>query len=78
MTPLCWEPWIECNLLCHKKEWFLGKEVKRWLTLIDFVVVAAVVVVVGAVGAVTAGRTPESAGVVDAVAPAVDGVAAAR
>jgi hypothetical protein len=46
--------------------------------MIDFVVVVDVVVVVGAVDAVAALTSPGGAGVVNAVAVTVDGVAAAR
>ena len=60
-----------------REDWFLGKEVKRWSLMRDFVVVA-VVVVVGAVDAVDASTTRGAAGVVNAVAVAVDGVAAVR
>jgi hypothetical protein len=58
----------------------LGKGVKRWLKTIDFVVVVDVdVVVVVAVDAANAGLTRgASAPAVNAVAAAVDGVAAAR
>jgi hypothetical protein len=58
-----------------KKEWFLGKGVKRWILMRKDVVAVAVV---GAVDAVAAETTAGSAGAVNAVAAAVDGVAAVR
>jgi hypothetical protein len=68
-------PWVRSQAK------LLGKEVKRWLLLMKDFVVGVIVDVVVAVArdAVGAGLTRRaSADAVRAVAPAVDGVAAAR